>query len=893
MSKKRINDMSLDEIFNITGVILSAQDIMSFYKNENLVYSYIETFNKEKGSMKAMEDFLKEHEDEVDKEKLVFRTYLNYKKNIEVSEEQLKNLKVKAQYQEHSIEELENYIQLQKEMMQRIQQLDPRLDVYIMENTFVETIENGKIKKEVIFNIKSSQEEYKKRTYAEKKKLEKWEEIDETLDEENGEGMKYLMQTILLTDLSVIFPNSKIGMDLKECILDSIKYAKNTEPVKSAGELKEVVEKEAKNATSINPREYVPKMREELKRNIRFLDFDKLLLICAYRYEDCLEKGFANNETIETLKNTMIYIKELLENKNKKLEEVLQNIDNYNGENEGGELVKYSCKDIDKCIKRFIGDRYILKKEIQQAKENLEIGEQSIDEFSKEMIELFELSEDEIREIARICPQNLEFAIENLKLSEEEIVENIKNSPSNVRISNLRNLYNTGNLSLDSIINLYSDDYINRDFFAKMSKNTDIDSKLDITRINDLYLKVKQEQQKRTGELNETTKKQLEAEIELYKVINIEGKTEEELEKQANIAVKEIMDNVEDEEDLLYYYNKGLLTLGVAAEWGGDELVDRLYREQKIVMQDIERLCETRKISQEEFEKIYLETEDYTNLKKYILLGYLRGDTIKELFVQGKIEEKAFEGALVYGKINEEQYHSGIHERTKVLVGLNLDDEFSIVGFKKLAPEKNDTGDTGGKKYPETLIDPFIRKQFLDALGARPIRIKNIDRNNPFFHYNFFIILNNGTLEDNNVIIAERFYEDRLNPDEYATSNATYFFQSKDLLIENRNSKSEILENEKSTIDKVDHKLGRWGIDTMFKISEVALGKKFTKEDKKTNEYADMIMNKLKSMYSEEQFKIIASIIREIDKNPENWYEVTYEEEPNQGSNVGEDDEER
>lgn len=899
MSKKSINEMSLEELFEKTDVIIKVSDIISFCEDEDVIMGFLQEYKRTRGNFRALKQYLIDHEYAIKKEELIFRLYLNYKENLKQIESNFESLKLSATENFEKIEKLLEQQKVQKEKMQVTKSLAKKLDTYIIETEF----KNG----EMEFNIISSKEEFSNRRFSEKKKLEKWNKIDEEVSDD-GNGSIYLLQTILLTDLSAILPNYNIGMELRECILDNALFKSDPDGIIELEQLKKTdIEEYNKKIENVRPEDYFIELRKELIKNIRFIDIDKLLLLCAYRFEDSMDRGLFRQEDIGVIRELLKYIQSQIENKNIRFEEILQEKESYEEIN-----VKYSYKDLEKCIQRFIGDTYISKSEIQQATNNLLSGKETIEDFDAVIINLMDISEQEIRQIAGYGLPNFQYAIEKLNYSEEEILESIRNNPSNATIDCISELYNSGRVSMDSIIDLYSDNIIDQKFFIRRAKKTDIASDLSIKRIHDLYMKIKQ-QEKQNGQSEqnqqvEEDKKHLNAEIELYKAFNINGKEQEEIEKQAYDAMYDIAENFEDEKDLLYYYENGVLTLDVVAEWGGDELIDELYNTQKIGMQEIETLCETGKISKSEFEKIVLGTEwEYSQLLKYMYLDYIREETIVDLFIKGKLREINFRGLFEHGKISVQQYDEGMEKRTLEVLQENSnasieckDCEFSARSLSKIHleidgnVEPDSDGGNGHIKNPETLIDPNIRYEFLKTLGTQRITMKNMNSTNDFYNYEFFIIPGaDGKLKPNSVIIGERFYEDKTTQERFATSNATYFFQCQDALINSNMPKKDILHEQNKTIFRASHRLGSWAINVLYKIAQTSSASDFS-ECKTSDEVFESTLTELEKIYSEEQLRKIIKIVDKIDRDPKYWYDVVYEkDETYNGSNVGEDDEER
>ena len=112
---------------------------------------------------------------------------------------------------------------------------------------------------------------------------------DWPLSADGKEYFEYLIQILNLTDLMSITRDPVLGNDLKTMILNNnlLKSNKTTAEglieARGTGKYKELVR-------SINFEDIIPDVKEVLKNYCNYIDFDKLLLICANKYEQVLEK---------------------------------------------------------------------------------------------------------------------------------------------------------------------------------------------------------------------------------------------------------------------------------------------------------------------------------------------------------------------------------------------------------------------------------------------------------------------------------------------------------------------------------------------------------------------------------------------------------------------------
>ena len=179
----------------------------------------------------------------------------------------------------------------------------------------------------------------------------------------------------------------------------------------------------------------------------------------------------------------------------------------------------------------------------------------------------------------------------------------------------------------------------------------------------------------------------------------------------------------------------------------------------------------------------------------------------------------------------------------------------------------------GGSTSNKTLIDPSIRYEFLKLLGAREAEAIIEDENNAFYNYEFFVIPDaNGELQANSVVVAERFFKDKETQDAFATDNATYFFQYKDLMVNSNLTKKEMMEGRENVVFTASHRAGSWAVTVLRRIAETLAGESF-KDYKNRDDRAGRILDELHKIYTAEEISSILELTRQIDDTGEYIYE--------------------
>ena len=540
--------------------------------------------------------------------------------------------------------------------------------------------------------------------------------------------------------------------------------------------------------------------------------------------------------------------------------------------------INYTYEDAKNFIQRLDIDHniYISKKSIEDLKERLLHGEDiaNLPEESMWILNQMEVTEDEIEEIIKTSKENFAFGIIALDLSEDEIVEYAEKFKENWSDKLRDYLVENHKLSIKSLFSLYYEGLIQPEFFKEFSEENDISSEINLQTINGLYRGIKNSEEK-----NEENIKKLNKQIELYKALNIEGKNKSEIEEQSNNVLYEIAEYFEDDEDILFYYHNGLLTLNTVADWSGEELIEKLYQQSEITFQELEALYSQHKISQPFIEKVILENQklDYAELMAYIYLGYLSEDKVIDLYMQGRIFDVDLENMTRQGRITVQRYVQAISERTKEkleenskikleLTNIPTKKEIHGIIIEKETDMPTDTSYKVAVGKNKTLIDPMARYQYLDLLGAQEAKAIIPDEDNTFYHYEFFVIPDaNGELQANSVVIAERIWEDKEDQSKgLATENATYFFQYKDLMVNSNLSKKEMTKERDKVISTANHRIGSWAVSVLYRIAQTTKSSNL-KEYKKGDERATVVIDELLKLYTEDQLGKILKMAGEID----------------------------
>lgn len=857
---KKVKKIDLEEIFDQIKVRFKPEDINKFCKDE-VVSKLIKKSVKEKNV--ELYDVFIQNKENIDAEKLLLISYMRGQERSEIIKSELlrkQGTELEIRNLKEELKEIENSLRIIKHKIKG-------LDIYIV----IAIAKEGIIKK---IKVISSKEIIYKEKFKDKEKINReiFEEIDKGDLEENV-GMSYIIQCLETEDFLQVLP-SDIASAVIYRINNNISKIceKQIEQLKQKENNHQINDEESMNLQRyIRENGMIPEARNSIKELFKYIDLERVLLLSIYRFENVLEKE--SEVGYKLPEQEVIFIKEMAEH-------VLQ----YVGKNTAisKDEVEYSYKDIKNLIKRINGNNgiYISKEKIQKSREELLNGSKSLDNIETPVLSLLELNKQEIEDIMCYHIENFAFGVEKLNYTEEQIIEKLIKNPEIISNELLTYLYSVERIKSNSIIQLYAEGLIDAEFFKEFSEETDISSEISLSKINEDYKKIKNNQEK-----NEADERILNSEIELYKIANLEEKSKDDLQDESNDLMYELAENFEDEKDILFYFENGLITLNTVAEWGGEELVEDLYQTSKITLQDIENLYQLGKLKQSIIEKIILETSpDYSNLINYMKLGYISEEKIIQIYMNGKIFDKDLEELAREGRVSVKSFQEFTLKRTKEQLEevANIKFQPTLVNIPdrkvhlNLVEESEDNYQTSGynvNSRTKTLIDPNARYEFLKLLGAKEAIAIIPDEENAFYNYEFFVIPNKeGELDINSVVIAERFYKDKEDPIEFSVDNATYFFQYKDLMVNSNLSKKEIAQEKENVVFTANHRAGSWAVSVLYRIAQTMASSDF-KEYKKGDIRAERVINELLKLYSQEELKKILDMARRLDDTNEFIYE--------------------
>lgn len=900
-----MNKLKVDGILQLQEIMLDANDAFFICKDDDLQEELRKRIVQSTlDDCTPIKDFIKENKENINVGKLVLAVYIRYQQYLDIINEAMsQNLDRIDRLS------LERQKEILKTCMRNLKSTYKRMsEEYI---TYVNC------EKEYELTIYNSDELIKNKN--KEKNQEKFNKLSEKYSEKYA--VDNIFHYVALGDVKQFFSNSGLGsgvMLVTEANVASKLSNEDMGKFKTANELHEKA-KEIVYANKEKDDIIENTVKKEMYKYSKYIDIDRMLLIVAYRIKERLENGEKTDiESYKKLltdlyndidKNTLVYY-----------------VSEYDTEDVKKEIVKFSSRGLKNTLNKFIDGEYINDETIENERKKVVDGTINVNAVNPQIVKLMELSGYEIEQIMDYSVDNFMYGVTALDYDLNSVLDKLDSSNNLSKNDIIKKLYDAQRISVHDIINLYENKKIEKSFFSQYGNDIDFSEDVNIEKINEKYRKIKSNKK-----VSENDKKELDTIIDLYKLINIDGKNEEEKDKLSDEIMYEIF---EDEDEIQFYFEKGLITLNVLAEWTGEEFIEKLFEENKIDINtsNIERL--KGKVSEEFLESLIIKSNpDIDTMLEYMKKGYISEGNIIKLFEEKDIYGKEAEELLNLEIISDETFETirnrdlqkisdrvgnpidideGLRDGQEIdeiviprKISHDLDspllynenaqeDEFIDyeINIPKVTKKsdiraKNHTKDkesSGGGKTKK-LINPLVRYEFLKALKRkipRSINYEDMGDKNPFYNYNFYILKTNNSENEitrDDVIIAERFYTDRENKTDFALDNATYIMRFEDYLILTGKQKENEINSKRSAIKEVpgavyvvNHRDGTWAKNVLRAITQVYFLQRLNSISSRNTR--EKIIKCLEDLYDEEEILEILNLAVEIDRG-----EYTYVEE--------------
>lgn len=881
----KFDKLSIADILSKTDLIIRETDVFYFSQDEDTINEFLSLKKADRQDGKKIKEFFMKNEANIDKEKLLLLIIQNYLINLNNIKNKMDNLKRQVAMPGSEIKLIKELGMLKNQFESQSLKLHSAVKLAKGSTKVLSAYGYDEVKNEFYVEAVTYKELIEDEKSTKSKNKKRFEELENYIKKQNGEndlGIEYIIQAILLTDLYEVFADDQLGNYVRTMILENSAVRNG---VATAEELIDLKNKNQFNKYSeivddVEFQDLLPYVKNALYQYVDYLDFDKLLLVSAYRFEDMLESKSLNPKGNTALKTLMIVIKESIKDKSKTLACQLQSkTDNYELKD-----VEYSYKDLKECLSRFVEGEYLTKKDICTYKEQVMNQEFDLSNINGKYIKII-FSNDELKDVAKLNANNLRVVIDELGWDKDKIIEELNNN--NIATADLLNhLVTEQKLSSNDIVNMYFAGTISIEQINEMLSTIDLSNSVTPSELNEIYKRSIQKDA--TPEDIEKYKQY----IDLYKNVKINEKNEEELNIQSNKLMETIIESSDDSSYkglIKEYYKQGLLTLDSILDWDNEKIVDILYNEQLVSLDNIQKLVANGKIPLEYLNDKYSslinnEKIDYDQRLEYIKTGFVSENDILKLFQKNLIFEKDLDTLVQLGIIRKEKLDRVIQKRTKEeleknssikLLGLNvLEKRNNSIYADDEKEQKNNNLEEQTKS--KLIIDPNERTDFINLFNAYKADT-DLDEESPFYNYEFYVIPDeSGEIGINSVVIAERYYDDKNTEEKFALNNATYFFKYKDLMVLSNLKKSEMTQERKNVVFTANHRIGTnnkngyWAAGVIYGIAKTMLSSDLS--DYSKNEQRKKVLEKLNEVYSNEEIIEILDKATQIDSG-----EYTYE----------------
>jgi len=577
----KLDRMTIGEIITRTGLCLTSEAIQDIWKIDAVPQRNmfnpdgasaieklkIKNFADEliqEGTSVELSKFLFGHESEMDKVKFVLNILRTYKQSLEkggLSPEKEKEYR-------SGLAQCQNLLK----------------DVNKTYVYYVRESESGKIESLSIINTKDEAEGKERR--RKQKNVERLEVL------EKEQPLSEIVAALSTIDVQFVIPYLReIGEELKFMI----EY--NTALDEVGGDF-EVLMKMCEVTgfyniiAGLEKSKFNAEMTRVLRTYIEEIDLDKLLLCCGIRSIEELERGKVGQENAAEIYTRLQTIQKHLK-KNSKLEIP----------SETKESVFYDTNDLATDMKRFVvskdGVKYFSIEKCKELRIAIIEGIISLNSLSFEEFNALYFIQSEVDELLGSYPNNYIFFLrENLlPHSKETILRNIIKARECSR-ELLQMLCDKTDITSEEICDLFEQEIISTsDLESIKGKRQQIITDERLFQIYTEYKKSKEEDK-------DTAQIKFERYALAYKRLELNGKTNEELETRAQEFVVNVGADIEVT-DLIHLYDLNIIPLKVAMDWDGKGIIEKMLECEKLKPADAKSLREEGLLNLETLEKLF------------------------------------------------------------------------------------------------------------------------------------------------------------------------------------------------------------------------------------------------------------------------------------------------
>lgn len=552
--KTDLSKMNIEEAVKTVGIYMPVTDLIECFKSESKINELME-IQGELDQYRIIQ-YVKENQRYFDMNRFFFANYLiiSGAKRIEGID-----LMGKVSGRQEKIEMLEKYLRDHP--------------------TVIVSTDISKVQTIVYDSRDYCSEIQTKKHFAEiKKGLERIKKIDEKVEFET-----FLMIQIL-TDIERIYCKvPDLGDGMRSNII--INTHRNDEGI-TKKELINLLNKRMIRGKDFL--DYIPHFQEEIMKHAEYIDWDKFLILSAYRAKSVLEMT-KHEEYPEQNQEILIRMMQVA------LEEIENPKARVSGKIElmsgGLQEIKYTAKDIEKDLKEKVVDgKYYGKAETDKLREELLSGKIKVsDIYSKKILKLINLSKKEKEECMNQSYENAIDLYSNGFITEEELKSYLTKTnlekQAVLAIDMLKKDDETPVITDQELLELY------------LNGNIELENIKEIERVKKIITETELiRNYKNLKRCTPEEKKKIERYFSIYRETKISGKTDEEKNEIGNNIILELGDDMQ-EEDFIELYTRNLITLETIVDWNTEEFALMMFKKGILKPTDSKKLLNSGKVN--------------------------------------------------------------------------------------------------------------------------------------------------------------------------------------------------------------------------------------------------------------------------------------------------------
>lgn len=575
--KKDIKKWTIDDIIQEMGIIMPIIEVINCISfSEDMVEDFINKYDTYEEFPKLM---LKRYEKQLNLKRLLFLNYMY-----------LSGKKIPSR---DNKEELENWMQARKKIANGKKEIIEMLQKYFVQNPIINL---DAIDGTFLINIDDSRD-YTTQEQKEKHQKERSESLARIEEIKSKINIDKLLQH-MLNDIEGIYVKVP---GLGEYIRNNI--ISDTLGTRDLKTIYQVIQEEISDVVD---EKFIPQFKKELIDKAEYIDWDKFLLMSAYKIKNLINSisQYDNAEKeIKSKTRDMQICNELIRDRKTKINcEIVR-------DTKDRRYIKYSASQLKQDIEKNIIDGiYYGETRLKQIKEELTSGKISVSDISNpHLFELLRMSREEKLKCMDANGDNAISLYKNGIISKNEFNKYLENHTINAeQIKVLIEDDKKKKLESKEIVELYLKGKIELEEIATLKEY--IYEEVTEERLINFYREREKEDKKERSQKY----------FALYREIKIREATEEEKEQISNNIILELGDEME-ESDFIELYRNNLITINSIREWNGDAFVTNMMVNGLLKPADTKQIVKNNHLMIEEIKK-ELKQKDLTDEEKISLI---------------------------------------------------------------------------------------------------------------------------------------------------------------------------------------------------------------------------------------------------------------------------------